>query len=76
MVKTRQGVGAFVVGATRAKPFAPDTGPDDSLAEALTMLELRAGLESEAAALAAQRRTSDNLAALDTSLRLFREALE
>lgn len=40
------------------------------------MLELRAGLESEAAALAAQRRTSDNLAALDTSLRLFREALE
>jgi DNA-binding FadR family transcriptional regulator len=76
MVKTRQGVGAFVVGATRAKPFAPDMGPDDSLAEALAMLELRAGLESEAAALAAQRRTPKDLQALGASLQLFQQALE
>jgi DNA-binding FadR family transcriptional regulator len=50
-------------------------GPDDGLAAALAMLELRAGLESEAAALAAQRRTPEDLQALDASLQLFQEAL-
>jgi DNA-binding FadR family transcriptional regulator len=75
-VKSRQGVGAFVIGATRSKPFAPNMSPDSDLKASLATLELRAGLESEAAALAAQRRTPEDLHALDASLQLFRHALE
>ncbi|MDM0047779.1 FadR/GntR family transcriptional regulator [Variovorax sp. J22R115] len=76
IVRTRQGVGTFVVGASRAKPFQVDSSPDDSLAQALALIELRIGLESEAAALAAQRRTPGDLDALKGALHAFNAAMD
>lgn len=75
MVQSRRGVGTFVVGASRAKPFQVDSSPDDSLAQALALIELRIGLESEAAALAAQRRHAGDLEAIAAALNAFRMAM-
>ncbi|MDM0110375.1 FadR/GntR family transcriptional regulator [Variovorax sp. J22R24] len=76
MVQTRQGIGTFVVGATRAKPFQVESSPDDSLAQALALIELRVGLETEAAALAAQRRLPADLDAMKGALHAFDVAME
>jgi len=76
MVRARRGIGTFVVGASRAKPFQVESSPDDSLAEALALIELRIGLETEAAALAAQRRTPGDLDAIQAALNAFNVAME
>ncbi|WP_175545131.1 FadR/GntR family transcriptional regulator [Variovorax sp. OV329] len=74
-VQSHQGVGTFVAGHMRSRPFCVD-GPDaDSLADALAVLELRIGLESEAAALAAQRRTADDLQQIHHAYEALRVAL-
>jgi len=75
MVQSRRGVGTFVVGVSSAKPFQVESSPDDSLVQALALIELRIGLESEAAALAAQRRDSADLAAIAAALGAFRTAM-
>jgi len=75
MVRSRRGVGTFVVGASGAKPFQVDSSPDDSLPQALALIELRIGLESEAAALAAQRRDGADLAAIAGALNALRSAM-
>jgi GntR family transcriptional repressor for pyruvate dehydrogenase complex len=56
LVETRHGIGTFVL----APPPPPGTG--------LAILELRMGMETEAAALAAVRRSPDQLAALRAAL--------
>lgn len=76
MVRPQRGVGSFVVGASRAKPFHLDSSPDDSLAQAIALIELRIGLETEAAALAAQRRRDSDLAPLRAALGAFDAALD
>ena len=76
MVRPQRGVGSFVVGASRAKPFQLDSSPDDSLAQAIALIELRIGLETEAAALAAQRRENNDLAPLEAALHAFDAALD
>jgi len=76
MVQTRRGIGTFVVGASRAKAFQVESRPDDSLAQALALIELRIGLESEAAALAAQRRAPGDLDALRRALHALDLAME
>ena len=57
LVQTRHGVGTFVVGLGDAAPFR--IGPEQAatLLDVLATLELRIGIETEAAALASQRRT-------------------
>mgnify|MGYP003583555642 FL=1 len=76
MVRPQRGVGTFVVGASRAKPFHLDSSPDDSLAQAIALIELRIGLETEAAALAAQRRGDSDLATLRAALDAFSAAMD
>jgi len=71
MVRPQRGLGSFVLGASRARPFRVDSSPDDDLAQAIALIELRIGLETEAAALAAQRREDGDLAALSAALDAF-----
>ena len=54
LVVTRQGVGAFVAGQVR-RPFRVDFDENSPLREVLNVLELRTGVEIEAAGLAAER---------------------
>ena len=54
LVVTRQGVGAFVANHVR-RPFRVDFNEHSPLREVLNVLELRTGVEVEAAGLAAQR---------------------
>ena len=54
LVVTRQGVGAFVVDQVR-RPFRVDFDERSTLREVLNVMELRTGVEVEAAGLAAER---------------------
>lgn len=54
LVVTRQGVGAFVAEQVR-RPFRVDFGENSPLRDVLNVLELRTGVEIEAAGLAAKR---------------------
>ena len=75
LIQSHQGVGTFVAGNLRSKPFCVDSPDTDGLAHALSVLELRLGLESEAAALAAQRRTAEDLAHIRQAYEALRVAL-
>ena len=68
-VLTRHGIGTFVVSPGETTPFRITAEQLATLADVIAMLELRIGLETEAAALAAQRRS-------DANLREMREALD
>ena len=67
-VETRHGVGTFVLGAGTPAGFAISPEQYNTLRDVIAVLELRIGVETEAAALAAQRRTEANLQALRTAL--------
>jgi DNA-binding FadR family transcriptional regulator len=56
LVVTRQGVGAFVAEHVR-RPFRVDFDENSTLREVLNVMELRTGVEIEAAGLAAERAT-------------------
>jgi GntR family transcriptional repressor for pyruvate dehydrogenase complex len=60
LVVTRQGVGAFVADTSR-RPFRIATNEVVSLREVLDVMELRTGIEIEAAGLAAERATVADL---------------
>ncbi len=74
-VKTRHGVGSFVQAQSLAPVFALNTQQRDTLHEVIATLELRVAVESEAAALAAQRRTAPQLQALHAALVQLQDAL-
>lgn len=61
MVVTHHGVGTFVRGSTLSLGPLIDTATIDMIVDSLAIMELRVGLEVEAAGLAAQRRTSGQL---------------
>jgi GntR family transcriptional regulator, transcriptional repressor for pyruvate dehydrogenase complex len=61
LVTTRHGIGTFVVGPAVALPFQLTEEHFATLNDVIAVLELRIGVETEAAALAAQRRTAQNL---------------
>lgn len=67
LVKTRQGSGAFVRDWEIAS-LQLDPDIRESLESVLAIVELRKGIEAEAAALAAQRRTRKDLAAIEKAL--------
>ncbi|MBS0454505.1 MAG: FadR family transcriptional regulator [Proteobacteria bacterium] len=75
LVLSHQGVGTFVAGSLRAKPFCVDNPNAQDLGQALAVLELRLGVESEAAALAAQRRTPQDLENIRHAYEALRVAL-
>jgi DNA-binding FadR family transcriptional regulator len=64
LVATRHGVGTFVVGFGDAAPFRIAPEQFATLRDVIAVLELRIGVETEAAGLAAQRRSADNLATM------------
>ncbi len=75
LVATRHGIGTFVVGpgdtAFRISPEQYET-----LHDVIAVLELRIGVETEAAGLAAQRRSDGNLQRMRAALAEFAAAVE
>ena len=68
LVETRHGIGTFVLGPGDAPSFKITPEQFSTLQDVIAVLELRIGLETEAAGLAAQRRSEANLAALRKAL--------
>lgn len=75
LVTTRQGAGAFVSPEVGRRPFRIDPDEAGSLAEVLHLMELRLGAETEAAGLAAERRTPAQLAEIKRRLAAVDEAI-
>ncbi|MBE7416954.1 MAG: FadR family transcriptional regulator [Ideonella sp.] len=76
-VHTRHGVGTFVVGPPEAGAgFRVSARHLATLRDVVAVLELRIGIETEAAALAAQRRDDTHLRSLRAALAEFAQALE
>jgi GntR family transcriptional repressor for pyruvate dehydrogenase complex len=76
LVQTRHGIGTFVVGAAETANFRIDPEQLATVRDVIAVLELRISLETEAAGLAALRRTEGNLAAMRGALATFRAAIE
>lgn len=64
MVETRHGIGTFVRGSTLSLGAFIDPATLGIITDSLAIMEFRIGLEVEAAGLAAQRRSLDQLAGL------------
>ncbi|WP_345060554.1 FadR/GntR family transcriptional regulator [Acidovorax lacteus] len=75
-VATRHGIGTFVTDQTEPTPTFR-IAPEDfaTVADVISLLELRISLESEAASLAAQRREDSHLAAMAAALAAFEAAI-
>ena len=76
LVQTRHGIGTFVLGLGDDAGFKISREQYSTLQDVVAVLELRIGLETEAAALAAQRRTDTNLDAMRKALDALALALE
>jgi GntR family transcriptional regulator, transcriptional repressor for pyruvate dehydrogenase complex len=76
LVETRHGIGTFVVGAGEEPVFRIAPQQMETLRDVIAVLELRIGVETEAAGLAAQRRTAQNLAVMRAALDEFAAAVE
>jgi len=76
LIATRQGLGAFVL--ANPKPTSFTILPDDleSIDEVRRVLELRLGIECEAAGLAALRRTEHDIEQMQACLAALDEAIE
>ncbi|MDD0814787.1 FadR/GntR family transcriptional regulator [Curvibacter sp. HBC28] len=74
LVYARQGLGTFVARPSEARPFSVDPQRIASLDDLIAVLELRMGIEPEAAAMAAQRRSAAELLALRQALDAVAEA--
>ena len=75
LVETRQGVGAFVSRDVQRRPFRIDPGEVSSIAEVLGVMELRTGVEVEAAGLAAERATASTRRAIERALSALDRAI-
>ena len=75
-VETRHGIGTFVLGPGDGPSFKITPDQFGTLQDVIAVLELRIGLETEAAALAAQRRTEANLSVMRAALDAFARAVE
>ena len=75
LVETRHGIGTFVVGLGDGTAFRIAPDQMGTLHDVIAVLELRIGLETEAAALAAVRRTQENLQDMRSALDAFAAAL-
>lgn len=75
-VVTRHGIGTFVLDSASTETFQIRPDQVGTLEEVLTVLELRIAVESEAAALAALRRSDEQLQAMTGALHAFTAAVE
>ena len=76
MAETRHGIGTFVLRVEEVTPFRIQPEQLGTLRDTIALMELRIGIETEAAALAAARRTDENLASLRAALQAFSSAIE
>ena len=76
LVETRHGIGTFVLGAGDAPSFKITPEQFSTLQDVIAVLELRIGLETEAAGLAAQRRSEANLLQMRRALDAVIAAVE
>ena len=75
LVQTRHGIGTFVLSPQDAGNFRIAAADFATVADVISVLELRISLETEAAGLAAQRRTSVNLQAMEAALLAFSDSI-
>lgn len=75
LVVTRQGVGAFVADTAR-RPFRIDADDVGTLREVLDLMELRTGIEIEAAGLAAERAAAADLRRITEAFEAIERAIE
>ncbi|WP_193072675.1 FadR/GntR family transcriptional regulator [Pseudomonas sp. FME51] len=68
LVETRHGIGTFVLDVPSPSGFRIDPATIVTLRDVLAIIELRISLEVESAGLAAQRRSSEQLAAMRAAL--------
>lgn len=76
LVETRHGVGTFVVGMGDPSTFRISPDQLGTLQDVIAVLELRIAVETECAALAAVRRSPENIVTLRAALAAFTAALE
>jgi GntR family transcriptional repressor for pyruvate dehydrogenase complex len=76
LVASQQGVGAFVLQAGASPSFRIDGTSLNLVKDVIAVLELRVGLEADAAALAAQRRTQTHLDAMRDALDRMSSAID
>lgn len=76
LVETRQGVGTFVLAHDDSMPFRIATEQLGTLHDVIELLEFRISVETEATALAAMRRSEDNLDEMRRAMHAFGEQIE
>ncbi len=76
LVETRHGIGTFVIQPPEAGNFRIAQADFATLADVISVLELRISLETETAGLAAQRRTEAHLQAMAAALQAFQQSIE
>ncbi|NDP38432.1 MAG: FadR family transcriptional regulator [Rhodoferax sp.] len=76
LVETRHGIGTFALSAPDTSNFKIAEDDFSTVADVILLLELRISLETEAAGLAAQRRSDSNLANMEKALVTFSNAIE
>jgi len=76
LVATRHGIGTFISESQPSSNFKISALDFATVADVIAVLELRISLEAEAAALAAERRTTQGLDAMQAALQAFRTSIE
>lgn len=76
LVETRHGIGTFARQASEQATFR--IAPEDfsTVADVISLLELRISLETEAAGLAALRRTEQDVERIGSALKTFQQAIQ
>lgn len=75
LVQTRHGIGTFVIEPSQTGNFRITSSDLATVADVISVLELRISLETEAAGLAAQRRSPANLKAMALALHAFQDSI-
>lgn len=75
LVETRHGIGTFALAPQDSSNFKIAEEDFSTVADVISVLELRISLETEAAGLAAQRRTVANLTTMEAALTAFQESI-
>ena len=76
LVETRHGIGTFVLAQHDAGNFKITAEDFATIDDVISVLELRISLETEAAGLAALRRTDDNLKSMEIALQAFQDSID
>lgn len=76
LVETRHGIGTFALSLPDTSNFKIAEEDFSTVTDVILLLELRISLETEAAGLAAKRRSDSNLANMEKALNGFSEAIQ